>query len=222
MKALVTNKTLYGHVFAFVLIIVTGLIIQKGYMNEYPTHIHAWAEQDHYALALGFINNGFDFFHPETMIYNKQFPGWWKEAYDNTITSVDFPIHEYTVALLMKLLGSTSPWVFRFWTLFWGFLGLFFLFKVAYRLTVDWMKSALVTAIALTSPVYTYFLNGFLPSIPALSLGIIGLWFYLKYYENNQRKHFHLSIAFLTLAMLMRTTFAIELIAILCFELALS
>ena len=219
MKALVTNKTLYGHVFAFVLIIVTGLIIQKGYMNEYPTHIHAWAEQDHYALALGFINNGFDFFHPETMIYNKQFPGWWKEAYDNTITSVDFPIHEYTVALLMKLLGSTSPWVFRFWTLFWGFLGLFFLFKVAYRLTVDWMKSALVTAIALTSPVYTYFLNGFLPSIPALSLGIIGLWFYLKYYDCNQRKHFHLGIAFLTLAMLMRTTFAIELIAILCFEL---
>jgi hypothetical protein len=188
-------------------------------MNEYPTHIHAWAEQDHYALALGFINNGFDFFHPETMIYNKQFPGWWKEAYDNTITSVDFPIHEYLVALLMKLLGTTSPWVFRLWTLLWGFLGLFFLYRIAFHLTHDSIKSALVTAIALTSPVYAYFLNGFLPSVPALSLGVIGLWFYLKYYDSNQRKHFHLSMAFLTLAMLMRTTFSIELIAILCFEL---
>ena len=208
-----------GYLTAFLLIVIAGLFLQKNYMDEYPTHIHAWAEQDHYALAIGFINNGFDFFHPETMIYNKQFPGWWKEAYDNTITSVDFPIHEYTVALLMKLLGTTSPWVFRLWTLLWGFLGLFFLYKVAYQISQNLLKSALVTTIALTSPVYAYYLNGFLPSIPALSLGTIGLWFYLHYYESNQRKQFHLCIAFLTMAMLMRTTFAIEFIAILCFEL---
>ena len=213
------HKPLITSIFAILFIVMVGLFIEWDYMNEYPTHIHAWAEQDHYALALGFFNNGFDLFHPETMIYNKQFPGWWKEASDSTITSVDFPIHEYIVALLMKLIGTTSPWVFRLWTLLWGFLGLFFLYKVAYHLTHDGLKSILVTAIALTSPVYAYFLNGFLPSIPAFSLGIIGLWFYLKYYDNHQRKHFHLSIAFLTLAMLMRTTFAIELIAILCFEL---
>lgn len=219
MKALTTNKTLLGSLVALLLIVATGLFLQRDYMNEFPTHIHAWAEQDHYALTIGFMNNGFDFFHPETMIYNKQFPGWWKEAYDTTITSVDFPIHEYTVALLMKLLGTTSPWVFRLWTLLWAFLGLFFLYKTTNRITGGWMKSALVTAVALTSPVYTYYMNGFLPSIPALSLGIIGFWFYLNYYDSNLRKHFHLSIAFLTLAMLMRTTFAIELIAILCFEL---
>ena len=219
MKASMTNKLFNGHLTALLLILIAGLFLQKDYMNEYPTHIHAWAEQDHYALAIGFINNGFDFFHPETMIYNKQFPGWWKEAFPTTITSVDFPIHEYNVALLMKLLGTTSPWVFRLWTMLWGFLGLFFLYKTAYHLTCNSLKSALVTAIALSSPVYAYFLNGFLPSIPAFSLGIIGLWFYLRYYDNNKRKHFHLCIAFLTLAMLMRTTFAIELIAILCFEL---
>lgn len=219
MKTFLKNKSLHGQLFIFLLIVAAGLFLQRGYMNEYPSHIHAWAEQDHYALALGFINNGFDFFHPETMIYNKQFPGWWKEAFDNTITSVDFPVHEYNVALLMKLFGTTSPWVFRLWTMLLGFLGLFFLYKVAYHLTHDWMKSALVVAIALTSPVYIYFLNGFLPSIPALSFGIIGLWFYLKYYDSDERKHFYLSIAFLTVAMLMRTTFAIELIAILCFEL---
>ena len=208
----------FGQLTAFLLIVIAGLFLQKNYMDEFPTHIHAWAEQDHYALAIGFINNGFDFFHPETMVYNKQFPGWWKEAYGNTITSVDFPIHEFNVALLMKLLGTTSPWVFRLWTLLWGIIGLFFLYKIAYRLTHDLLKSALVTTIALTSPVYAYYLNGFLPSIPVFSLGTIGLWFYLQYYTSNRRKHFHLSIAFLTIAMLMRTTYAIELIAILCFE----
>ena len=56
------------------LIVAAALFIEWDYMNEYPSHIHAWAEQDHYALSIGFLNNGFDFFHPETLIYNKQFP----------------------------------------------------------------------------------------------------------------------------------------------------
>ena len=213
-----TDNNPFGLLTAFLMIVIAGLFIQKDYMDEYPNHIHAWAEQDHYALAIGFINNGFDLFHPETMIYNKQFPDWWKTASETTITAADFPIHEYCAALLMQVFGTTSPWVFRLWTMLWGFVGLFFLYRIALRLTDDWLKSILVTTIALTSPVYAYFLNGFLPSIPALSLGIIGLWFYLKYYDGHTKRHFNLGMVFLTVAMLMRTTFAIELIAILCFE----
>ena len=203
-------------------LILIGLalfFLQRNYMDEYPQYIHAWAEQDHYALALGFINNGFDLFHPETMIYNKQFPCWWKEPSATTITSADFPIHEYIAALLMKLFGTTSPWVFRLWTLLWAFIGLLFVYRIAFWVTKKFTKSLFVSFVALCSPVFVYYSNGFLPSIPALTMGIIGLWFYLKYYESQARRHFHLSIAFLTLALLMRTTFAIELIAILCFEL---
>ena len=75
-----TDNNPFGLLTAFLMIVIAGLFIQKDYMDEYPNHIHAWAEQDHYALAIGFINNGFDLFHPETMIYNKQFPDWWKTA----------------------------------------------------------------------------------------------------------------------------------------------
>lgn len=208
----------FGQLTALLIIVIIGLFLQKDYMDEYPSHIHAWAEQDHYALAIGFLNNGFDLFHPETMIYNKQFPSWWKEASETTITAADFPIHEYCVALLMRLFGTTSPWVFRLWTMLWGFVGLLFLFKTAYLITQQWLKSLLVCILAFCSPVFAYYSNGFLPSIPALSMGIIGLWFYLRYYTENAKKHFYFSIAFLTLAMLIRTTFAIELIAVLCFE----
>ena len=202
-----------------ILIGLTMFFLQRQYMDEYPVHIHAWAEQDHYALALGFFNNGFDLFHPETMVYNKQFPGWWQEPSATTITSADFPIHEYLAALLMKLFGTTSPWVFRLWTLFWATIGLLFVYRIAFFVTKRFTRSLFVCFLTLCSPVFLYYSNGFLPSIPALTMGIIGLWFYLRYYESQARRHFHLSIAFLTLAMLMRTTFAIELIAILCFEL---
>ena len=194
---------------ALILLVAAGLFVESGYMNEYPSHIHAWAEQDHYALSMGFLNNGFDFFHPETMIYNKQFPGWWKEAYDTTVTSAGFPIHEYMVALLMKLFGTTSPWVFRTWTLLWALIGLCFLYKISYHLTHDGAKSLLVAGIALTSPVMAYYQNGFLPGIPALSLSVMGFWYYLSYLDSKTKLHFHLAIVILTLAMLIRTTFAI-------------
>ena len=203
-------------------LVVIGLalfFLQRKYMDEYPTHIHAWASQDHYALALGFINNGFDLFHPETMIYNKQFPGYWKEPSESTITAADFPIHEYTTALLMQLLGTTSPWVFRLWTLLWGLIGLMFVYRTAWLLTHSFSKSLLVSFLALCSPVFAYYSNGFLPSIPAFALGVVGLWHYLLFAQTGQRKRFNMAIAFLTLSMLIRTTFAIELIAILCFEL---
>ena len=206
------------HIIAFIIIVLAVLFVERNYMNEYPQYIHAWAEQDHYALSIGFINNDFDFFHPETMIYNKQFPGWWLESSETTITSVDFPIHEYIVALLMKLFGTTSPWIFRLWTMIVALVGLFFIFKIAFLLTKDWLKSVFASFIALTAPVYAYYLNGFLPGIPALTFGAIGLYFYLIYFNNIDVKYFNISVAFLTLATLIRTTFAIELIAILCFE----
>jgi len=208
-----------GYLIAAAFIITLGIGIQFKFMNEFPAFIHAWAQDDRYALAIGFIDNGFDLFHPETNIYNKQFPGVWKEAYDTTITAVDFPIHEYIVALLMKLFGTTSPWVFRWWTLICSFIGLFFLYKMSFLITEDFQKSILVTAIAMTAPVYAYYFNGFMPGIPAFAIGVIGLWAYLKYYKEGKKKFFHLAIALMTLSTLIRTTFVIELIAILGFEL---
>ena len=206
------------HIIAFIIIVLAVLFVERNYLNEYPQYIHAWAEQDHYALAIGFINNDFDFFHPETMIYNKQFPSWWLESSETTVTSVDFPIHEYIVALLMSLFNNTSPCVFRLWTMILALTGLFFIFKMALLITNDWLKAILTTFIALSAPVFAYYTNGFLPGIPALTFGAIGLYFYLRYFYSFEVKYFNISVVFLTLATLIRTTFAIELIAILSFE----
>lgn len=208
----------HGWLLAIVTIVALGLLIQFRFMNEFPAYIHAWAQDDRYAIAINFLNDDFDLFHPETMIYNKQFPDWWQTASDNTITAVDFPIHEYIIAILMKIFGTSSPIVFRTWTLLCSFVGLFFLYKIGHLITGDWIKSIFVTIIAMTAPVYAYYFNGFLPGIPAFAFGLVGLWAYLKYIRTDSLKFFHTGVGFITLSMLMRTTFAIELIAILCFE----
>lgn len=200
-------------------IVVVGLLLALPRINDFPAYIHAWAQADWYSLAIGFQNNGFDFFHPETLIYNKQFPDWWLVDNGSTITSVDFPIHVYIVSLFMKIFGTTSPWVFRVWTLICSFVGMWFLYLLARRLTDSTLKSLTVVLIAMTSPLYAYYFNSFLPSTPAISLVIIGFWAYVRYIQESETKFWHLAVAMLGLAALIRTSQAVPLVSVCCFEL---
>lgn len=203
---------------ALIFIVLSGLFIQYPYMNEFPSYIHAWSQADRYSIAIGFVNNDLDLFHPETLIYNKQFPDRWKVDYGNTITSVDFPLVEYIVAVIMKVTGDTSPWIFRICTFLIALLGMFFLYKLSFKITDDCIKSLLVTAIAMTSPVYAYYFNGFIPGIPSLTFAIISLYCYVEYLDDNDIKSFSLSMLFITLSVLVRTSFAVLWVALLGFE----
>ncbi len=60
----------FKNTFILCFIIILGFIYHHKYINEFPSHIHAWAQSDRYALALGFIDNGLNFFKPQTMVYN--------------------------------------------------------------------------------------------------------------------------------------------------------
>lgn len=211
-------KTKTFKLFIFIFIILTGLIYNYKYLNSFPSSIHAWAQADRYAIALGFIDNNFDFFKPQTYIYNHQFPNTWEIATKHTITAVDFPAHDFIPALLMKLTGNTSPFLFRIYILLYSFIGLFFLFKLSYSITKNQIKSAFILLFASTSPVFVYYQGGFLPSIPSLANAIIGIYFYQKHLQNDKRKNFTFAILFLTIAALARTTFTIPLIAVFCLE----
>ncbi|MDD2631837.1 MAG: glycosyltransferase family 39 protein [Bacteroidales bacterium] len=211
-------KPKHENIFAAVVIVLLGAWFQNAYINDFPSHTHAWAQADRYALALGFIRNDFNFFEPETFVYNHQFPDDWEVPSPTTITAVDFPMHDFVPAVFMKLLGTTAPWVFRVYVLLYSFLGLFFLFKTAKLLTASFYKSLFVVIFAATSPVFVYYQNGFLPTIPSLANAIIGVYFYIKYLAGNRNSDFYWSMLFLTLGALSRTTFAIPFIAILGLE----
>lgn len=213
-----TRKTIAEYTTAIVTILVLGIALARPTINHFPAFIHAWAQSDWYSLAIGFHNNGFDFLHPETLIYNKQFPNLWMTDNGTTVTSVDFPIHVYIAALLMNLFGTTAPWVFRIWTLAVSLVGLWFLFLLCRRITGNLTKSLTVVCVAVTSPVYAYYFNGFLPSMPSLALVFGGLWAYIAYLQEKKLKYWHLAIASLALATLIRTSQAVPFVAVCCFE----
>lgn len=207
---------------AVLIILSLGFIFHHKYINEFPSHTHAWTQSDRYALALGFVNNDLNFFKPETfsLLKNNQDPADWKSPAKESITAVDFPLHDYIPALLMKITGNSSPWLFRIYILLYGFAGLLFLYKLSYLWTENFYKSIFIIIFAATSPVYVYYQGGFLPTIPSLSNALIGIYFYSKYLFSQKNRQFNLALLFLTIAALSRTTFAIPLLAVFGLELA--
>jgi hypothetical protein len=207
------NRLLITVFIALILISLSWLFYHNS-IKEFPRTIHAWAQSDHYALALNFQKNGYDFFHPETYCLNLQFPAKVIPQNENGITRADFPIHEYMISLLMLISNDSSPLVFRLYILICSLTGLFFLFKITRKLTGSFLFAAFIVVFAFTSPVFTYYQNGFLPGIPSLTCLIIAYYFYICYRQTHVFKIFVLSCFFFTLAALTRTPFSIFLIAL--------
>lgn len=90
------------------------LLVYLPLLNSLPVGNHIWAKADFIALANGFINNGFDFLKPQTYQLNLQFPSEVPPEIFQGITSADFPIIPYVVALInIVLKGISLQAIFR-------------------------------------------------------------------------------------------------------------
>ena len=194
----------YSLLLLVLILVIFSVLLYEDTINLFPAFIHSWTQSDRYALALGFLHNGFDFFHPAT--FNLQTI--------NGITRVDFPINEYIVAFLMKISGTTAPIVFRGYTLIVSLIGLVFLFLMTKKITSSEIKAWVVTFFVFLSPVYVYYQDGFIPSIPAIACVFIGYYFFFTYKEDNRKVNFFVSVFFLLMAALMRMPFLIFLLAV--------
>lgn len=182
-------------------------------------HVHAWAQADRFALALNFLWNGFDLFRAETYLMNLEFPNNFTYAKDNSVTMVNLPIHEYVIACIMKITGSTKPIIFRLYMLLWSFIALLSIKNIGKNLGLQKVNQLLFVVFAATSPIFVYYQANFLPSIPSLALSLIGVNLYIKYLSNNKASYFNYLVVCFTLAAIYRTTFIIPFIAICCVEL---
>lgn len=198
-------------------------------INDPVKNRHAWALADHFAISLGFLNNDFDFFHPETFCLNPQFPAnktgsydsFWTNPIENAkgITAIDFPIHHYIIAKIMYLSNTTQTYIFRLYVLLFSLLGLFYLFKSAFYVTSSFYFSLFIMVFVMLSPTFSYYAIGFLPSQIAFSILFISFYHYLKYDKTKNKKYFYYCIILLTTASLTRFPFLIYTIAFFCFYL---
>ncbi|MBA3900435.1 MAG: glycosyltransferase family 39 protein [Bacteroidetes bacterium] len=187
------------------LLITISFYFYHDIIHLFPTAIHSWTQSDRLALALGFLNNGFNFFKPQ--MFNLM-------TVDG-ITGVDFPIHEYFIAVLMKIFGTQNPAIFRIYILGFSLIGYYFLFRFTKAFTNSTFKASMAVLFVFTCPVITYYQAGFIPSATAFSSALIGYYYYFKFKQTTEIKLFYASIAFLALAALARTPYNIFLFAVL-------
>ncbi len=189
--------------FLVLFLLATSVLLYRSTIVLYPSFIHAWTQSERYAISLQFLNNGFDIFHPAT--FNLQ-------TVDG-ITRMDLPLNEFIVAILMKILGTTSPLIFRIYTLTVSIIGLVFLFLLSKKITSSVLKSWMVILFVFLSPLYTYYQAGFVPCVPAISFVFIGYYYFYNYKTEGKKKHFFWSIFFFFLATMIRLPFLIFLFA---------
>lgn len=211
-----TLQHISRHILLLLVIAVIPVVISWQYLNEPPAYVHAWAQADNYSLALGFQHNGFDLFHPHTLIYNKQQYGFHDP--ESLVTACDFPLHHWCAAVLMSVTNSRQPWVFRSLTLALAIIGLWALYLLTYVLTRSRSKSLLVSAVTATAPSFAYYSSSFLPTLPALSFAMCGLLFYVLHLRDSKQWTLFVSLLFLTLSMMVRTSFAVLWVAVACFQ----
>ena len=202
-----------------ILAICSTFIFNAPHLNELPTHRHAWSQFDHHAISHGFVDNNLDFFHPQTN--TKLLYPWDSDSakqHFSYITSVDFPIHQYLPAVSMKISGNKAPIHNRLYTYIYSLIGIFFLYKLSKLLIENRYLAIIPSLFLIFSPIFAYYQVGILPSIPSLSNFIIGTYFFIRYTQENQRKYWIVSLIFITLAVLARTSFLFLFLSILLVE----
>lgn len=192
--------------------------INVKYLSDVNFNIHAWAIFDRLALAKGFENNGMNLFKAETYVLNHQFPGKFLTPDKTSLTSVDFPINEYLSAFAHKVSGIDTMLALRILIWIYGLIGVLYLFRLAFLILQDRFKAMLIVILAFTSPIFLYYQVSSLPSIPALSLTIIGFYQYFNYLTNRNLKYWYLSICFVTIACLIRSSFVVPFFGLILFE----
>jgi len=202
------------YLFPAAILLLMALLFFRASQNDFPAHVHAWTQSDRYALAIGFLENNFDFFHPATLNLQPKFEAAIPLQNPHGITSVDFPIVEYLAATLMWFNGSPSPFIFRTLMLLIGLAGLFSFLRFLRLANMAYPIAILFMILAFAAPVFSYYLNGFIPSVTAVSLVFVAFWQLLRYLRNKGRKYFFISLGLFTLAALVRKPFVMALLAV--------
>ncbi len=186
--------------FGALMLLLLAYYAGSGILHSPPAHIHAWTQSDRWALAWGYADEGGgNFFLPRT--YNL--------ATIDGVTGVDFPLHEYIIGWLMWLLGTREAWVFRLYMLSLVGLGNLYLFRLVWACTRSVLAALLLVGWVSTLPILLYYQAGFLPSVSAWSSLWVGNFYFLRYWEEGQRKDGRRAIFFLALAALVRLPFVL-------------
>lgn len=151
--------------------------------------------------------------------YNFDTPFWKPSLYNlesiNGNAACEFPILYFISASLYSVFGEHG-FILKLINHGFSVIGLYCLFKTAYIILKDRWYAAIIILFFFSSTVFNYYTLNYLPDIPALGCVFIGWYFFFRYKE--EPKHLLLAFVFFTFSGLLKPTFYISPLAIICYQ----
>ena len=182
----------------FLLLVALGLLYNyHEILFMRPCGIHQWRSCVSAAFPVNYYYGG--------SFLTTQTNALLADGLSSDVTVVEFPLIYYIISLFYRVFGVNELW-FRLVQVSIGFAGLIYLFKATYLVTRDQFYAGVLPLIIFTSPVYVFYLNGFIPDSVALSLTFGGLYYFLKFSENKRFRSWLVSMLFFLLAGITKTS----------------
>ena len=192
------------------LVIVTFLFFLYTYNKTLfyrPSSIHQWRQTDCLSITKNYYEEGLSFFQPKI-----HFQG----IKDGNAMS-EFPILNYTVAVLWKIFGE-HEFIYRLLEYVIFMFSIFILFNTLLQFLRSTFFSFFTVGFILTSPLITYYDLNFIADVPAFSLGLISFCLFFKFYNTKRMPLFYWALALGTLAVLMKASAIIALVLLIFFS----
>ena len=173
-----------------------------------PQSIHQFRQADCLSIALNYYQDDMNFFKPQ--LHNQMSQGG-----TSGYTVGEFPIVYYFVALLWKIFGL-HLWIYRLVEIVFVFIGLFALLRIFESTLKDSIWALLITILLFTSPIVAFYSNNYLTNMPALSLVLMGWYYFYKFYEKLKVKLLYIAMLLFALAGLLKASSALSYVMILC------
>lgn len=189
---------------AISLLLALALVFHLPSLTWLPRGIHEWAQADRLALALGFYDNGMNFFRPQTLNISSI----------DGVVGVEFPWVPYMAALAAKITGrGTIVQWFRALTVGTTVWGCYYLFLLVFERTRHFVAALLPGVFLATSPVFAYYAGNFLPDPVGVAITLVAFYYLMQYQQHTAYRNLVLAISLFTLASLTKTSSAIYLVA---------
>src|SRR5438445_568454 len=165
------------------------ILIDQPYVDYW-----SWRQRDVAAIARNFVEHGFRFGYPQI--------DW--AGGSGGYVGTEFPILPFLAAIYYKFAG-THEWIGRSQSVIFFAISLPFFFLLVREIFCG-TAAIWATFFYAFSPLNIFAGRSFMPDVPSLSLGIIGLYFFLRWVRDRKIAPFYLAAIAISLSILIKIT----------------
>jgi hypothetical protein len=173
-------------------IVVGALLVRLIGIDQPFIDPWSWRQSDVAAIARNYYENGFDFARPQI--------DW--AGNERGFVGTEFPILPFLAALLYKTAG-VQEWIGRIQGALFFVLALPFFFGLVRRIFGN-AVALCATFFYAFAPLSIVTSRAFMPDVPSLSLALVGLYFFLRWIEEERLGWMIWSAVLISLALLIK------------------